>query len=559
VQNQKHVIRSSVVFLMLIICFFIFSIKLVLIQVFRSSHLANLADKQHKNVVAIEPIRGNIYDRKLRLMAFNVYVNSLFANPRYMSEKNKERAIEELPLLLKIDPERIQKKLNKSKYFVWLKRKLSAEVVKTIKSLKIKGLGFRKESKRYYPNGKLAAHILGFVGIDNRGLDAIEAYYNEKLSGKPGRELIFQDARHQELMTGDNIILPKDGAELVLTIDETIQYISERSLDKAFKKHNAKGASIIVMNVKTGEILALANRPTYNLQKVSKSSIESRTNRSIHYAYEPGSVFKIFTAAAALEENLYMEEDKIFCENGKYKVANNILHDHHPYGFLSFKDVITFSSNIGVTKIAQKLGAETVYKYVKRFRFGMKTEIDLGGEISGFIRKPSSWSRTSIGAIPIGHEVLVTPLQLVAAVSAVANNGVYMRPFIVKYIQDKQSQILRSFKPQIVDKVISSDTSRRIRDILENVVEKGTGRNAAIKGVRVAGKTGTAQKVIDGTYSHSKFCSSFLGFAPVDDPQIAVIVVFDEPHPAYYGGTVAAPVFKEVVENTLRYLHSSRK
>lgn len=556
-QNRKHVFRSSLVFLTLIVCFVGFFVKLVLIQVFRSEHLADLADKQHKHIIEIEPVRGNIYDTKNRLMAFNVYLQSLFANPMHMSEEDKQKAANDLSVLLNIDPQVIKKRLDRKKYFVWIQRKISSDLVQQIKDLKIKGLGFRKESKRYYPNGHLAAHVIGFAGVDNNGLAGLESYHNDELSGKPGKELIFQDARHQELFLGDSMILPKDGNSLVLTIDETIQFIAERSLDKAFQKYNAKGASIIVMDVKTGEILALANRPTYNLSEVSKSSVESRTNRAIHYVYEPGSVFKIVTAAAALEEGAFKETDIINCENGEYRVANHTLHDHHPHGNLTFEDVMINSSNIGVTKIAQKLGPNIVYEYAKRFRFGVKTDIDLPGEIRGFLKPPETWSKTSIGAIPIGHEVLVTPLQLVAAVAAVANDGVYMKPYVLKTIKDQYGQVLHSNEPQVVDKVISAETAHRLKKIMQNVVEKGTGKNAKIEGVSVGGKTGTAQKVVDGRYSHDKFAASFFGFAPVENPKIAVVVAFDEPRPSYFGGTVAAPVFKEVVESTLRYLEST--
>ncbi len=557
-QNRKHVFRSALVFLILIFCFCLFVVKLILIQVFRAEHLAELADKQHKHVIEIEPVRGNIYDRKNRLMAFNISVFSLYANPRHMSDEDKQKAVSRLSVLLNMDPEIIAKRLARPKYFVWIKRKLNVELVQQIKALKIRGLGFRKESKRHYPNGHLAAHVIGFAGIDNQGLTGLEAYRDAQLKGEPGKELIFQDARHQELLLGDSMILPKDGNSLYLTIDETIQFIAERSLEESYQKHNAIGASIIVMDVKTGEILALANRPTYNLEKVSESSIESRTNRAMHYGYEPGSVFKVVTAAAGLEEGVFDEEDIIFCENGKYRIGNHILNDHHPYGDLSFRDVFSFSSNIGTAKIAERLGPPIIYKYAKRFRFGIKTDIDMAGEIRGYLKHPSKWSKTSIGAIPIGHEVLVTPLQLVSAIAAIANDGLWMKPYVVKYIKNKHNQVIQSFEPQIVDRVISAETAQRVKAILQNVVDKGTGRNAKIKGVSVAGKTGTAQKVVDGKYSHDKFFASFFGFAPVEDPKIAVVVVFDEPHPQYFGGTVAAPVFKEVVENTLSYLESSQ-
>ncbi|MFC1510685.1 peptidoglycan D,D-transpeptidase FtsI family protein, partial [Candidatus Omnitrophota bacterium] len=367
---------------------------------------------------------------------------------------------------------------------------------------------------------------------------------------------VLRDARQQDLMLADGFVAPTHGSHVVLTIDETIQSIAERALEKAMIKHHADAATIIVMDIRTGEILALANRPTYNLDAVAESSLESRTNRAISFVYEPGSVFKIVTAAAALEEEAFTEGDIIYCEQGEYRVGNHILHDHRPHGKLTFKEVFGLSSNIGVTKIAQEIGADAVYKYAKRFRFGIKTNIDLQGEVRGVIRKPSMWSKTSIGAIPIGHEVLVTPLQLVSALSAIANGGVFMQPYVVREIRSADGVLLQEVTPKIIDRVISEDTARRVTEILVGVVENGTAKRARIRGVRVAGKTGTAQKVINGTYSHSQFYASFMGFAPADNPRLAAVVIYDEPHPDHYGGTVAAPVFKEVIENSLRYFES---
>jgi len=556
VQTQKHALRFIVTFLTLIGCLLIFIVKLSLIQVFKSNHLAELAEKQHNHVIELEPVRGSIFDRNLRPLAFNVPVHSLFANPKIMSLKDKQRAVALLPSLLGVENQFVKQRLSKDKYFVWLKRKLPADTAKKIKDLNIRGLDFRKESKRFYPNGSLSAHVIGFADLDNEGIEGMELFYNKELKGKPGKMQILRDARQRELMIEQVYIPPQDGFDIVLTIDETVQYITERALFKAIEKNNAKAGSIIVLDIKTGEILALANYPTYNLEDAGNSHAANRTNRAVSFVYEPGSVFKIVAASAALEEQTFVEDDKIFCENGEYRVANHILHDHHPHGTLSFREVFEVSSNIGVTKIAEKLGADIIYKYAKRFRFGERTQIDLKGEVSGFLRHPSQWSKTSIGAIPIGHEVTSTPLQNVCAIAAVANEGYYMRPYIVKYIKDKKGQIIKSFGPSVVDRVISSDTASRVKDILAGVVENGTGKKASIEGMRVAGKTGTAQKIENGTYSHSRFYATFIGFAPLDNPRLAAIVVFDEPHPQYFGGTVSAPVFKEVVENSLKYLKS---
>lgn len=555
---KKNVLRFCFIFLGLIFCLLFFGLKLISIQVFYSHHLAQLAQQQQNHLIDIEPVRGTIYDRRLRPLAFNVPIDSLFANPRMMSPKDKYMALEYLPALLDIDRATLAKQLGKDRYFVWIRRKLSMDVVSKIKELKIHGLGFFKESQRYYPNGSLAAHLIGFTGIDNNGLEGLELFYDKDLHGRPGEAQILRDARQQELLLERNYVAPVEGFHLVLTIDETIQYIAERALDKAYSKYSAKAAMIIVMDPKTGEILALANRPTYNLENPSATPLENRTNRAISYVYEPGSVFKVVTAAAALEEKAINEDDKIFCENGKYKIANHILTDHHPYGTLSFKEVIEFSSNIGVAKVAQKLGPQPIYNYGKKFRFGMKTGIDLRGEVEGWLKNPSQWSKTTIGAIPIGYEVTVTPLQLLGAISTIANDGIYMRPFVVKCVKDQKGETIHSFQPHPFDRVITSETARRLKEILKGVVENGTGEKAQIKGITVAGKTGTARKIVDGRYSDGKYYGTFMGFAPMDNPRLAAVVVIDEPHSSYFGGTVAAPVFKEVVENSLRYLENTQ-
>lgn len=554
---RKRTIRFGIIFLSLIFGLFYFSAKLLLIQFFRSNHLASLAEKQHNHSIKLEPVRGTIFDRRLRPLAVNVSVYSLFANPRLMQDADRERAIEELSKLLALDKNFLRDRLSKPKYFVWLARKLPMPVMEKIQAMKIRGLDFIKESKRYYPNQTLASHVIGFAGMDNEGLEGLELQYDNYLRGEAGWTQIVRDAHHRELLLETGFIPPQDGFSIVLTIDETIQYIAERALDKAYKTHHAASASIVVMDPYTGEILALANRPTYNLSEFAESNPESRTNRAVVHVYEPGSVFKIVAAAAALEEEAFDETDKIFCENGEYKVANNILHDHHPHGTLTFREVIEQSSNIGTTKIAQKLGPDTYYKYAHRFGFGQRTGIDLAGEIPGVLKPPAQWSKTSIGAIPIGQEVLVTPLQLAAAMSVIANGGNYIRPFMVKYVKDNQDELIQAFHSQIVDRAISEDTARRVRAILQGVVENGTGKRAKVEGIRVAGKTGTSQKVVNGQYSHNKFYASFIGFAPVENPQIVVVVTVDEPHPSYFGGTVAAPVFQEVVVNALKYLEAS--
>jgi len=557
VHFRKCALRFSLVFLFLLFSLLFFAVRLTCIQCFRSSHLMALAQKQHQYGFKLEPVRGTIFDRHLRPLAVNIPVESLYANPRQMTQADKARALEALPGLIDIKTATLRERLNRRKFFVWLARKLDKDQAQRIKDLDIPGLGFLKESKRYYPNHHLAAHLIGFAGTDNQGLEGLELQFDPDLRGREGWSQIIRDARQRELLIEKNFVSAQNGFHLVLTIDEMIQYITEEALDRMFAQSKARAASIIVMDPRTGEILALANRPTYRLDDFSGSAVENRTNRAIAYMYEPGSVFKIVAASAALEEDIFTEADKIFCENGSYKVGNHILHDYHAYGTLTFQQVIENSSNIGTTKIAQKMGPATFYKYARRFRFGMKTGIDLAGEVSGVLKPPAQWSKTSIGAVPIGHEVAVTPLQLVGAIAAIANDGIYMQPYMVKYIVDDKNEIIKLNKPKVLGRVISYDTARRIKAILAGVVERGTGRRAQIKGVQAAGKTGTAQKVVNGTYSDSRFYATFIGFAPVEDPRLAMVVVFDEPHPNHFGGTIAAPVFKDIAEDVLKYLQSS--
>ncbi len=529
-----------------------------MIQVFKSEYLSNLAKKQHSYVLKLEPKRGTIYDRKLRPLALNVAAFSLYASPRTMTEDQKIRAVKVLSGALNLKKSFLDGRMNRDKNFIWIARKLSPKKAEKIRALKLKGLDFIKETKRYYPGQSLGAHFIGFAGIDNYGLEGLELKYNDYLRGQFGMAQILRDAKQRDLLIQESFLQPKNGYDLVLTIDETIQYFAEKALDKAFVKHDAKAACIIIMNPKTGEILALANRPTYDLSNIKSNSLDSRRNRAVSDMFEPGSVFKIVTASAALQEGAVVESDEIFCENGEYRVANHILHDHHSHGMLTFREVIEQSSNIGTVKVAQKLTGETVNHYARLFQFGKKTGVDLPGEVPGVLKPVSRWSGTSIGAVPIGHEVGVTALQLVCAVSAVANDGIYMRPFIVQYIRDQNGDIVEGFLPHPITESINRETASRVRDILVGVVDNGTGRRARIKNVKVAGKTGTAQKIVDGVYSHSKFYATFIGFAPADDPKLAMVVFFDEPHPSHYGGTVSAPVFREVAENVLKYLGASR-
>ena len=547
--------RSKAVFLVFFISLLLCVGRLLFIQIFRSSYLTSIAKKQHNQFVELEPRRGTIYDCNLKAQAFNLSMDSLYAEANTIKDRDKENIIEKLLPILGVDRAYLRDRLYRKKSFIWLARKLPPEKSEAIKALKLKGLGFMKETKRIYPNSYLASHIIGFSGMDNVGLEGIERDFNKYLKGTAGWAIFLRDARQKKLDIWEKMVLPVDGQDLVLTIDEVIQYIAERELDKAFKTFHAKGASIIVMDPHTGRILAMASRPSYDLNDYSSANKDSMRNRSICDLFEPGSVFKIVTASAALEEKKITEEDKIFCENGSYKVGGHILHDHRSHGVLTFREVIEESSNIGTVKVAQLLGADTVYKYLKDFGFGSKLGIDLSGEISGMIKPPRAWSKTSISAIPIGQEVGVTALQLASAISVIANGGQLMKPYVIDSVRDEQGRIIKQNKPVLIRKVISVDTAMRIKKILTGAVEEGTGKLAKVSGFSAAGKTGTAQKLEpNGAYSHRKFVASFIGFAPAEDPLLAIVVTVDEPHPYYFGGVVAAPVFQKVAGDAIRYI-----
>lgn len=545
--------RNEAVFLVFFVFLLLCVGRLFFIQFFRSNYLTSIANKQHNQLVELEPRRGTIYDCNLKMQAFNMSMDSLYAVPN--SIKDKESVINKLLPILGTDRVYLNDRLYRQKAFIWIARKLTPDKSEAIKKLNIKGLGFLKETKRIYPNSYLAAHVIGFSGMDNIGLEGAERDFNKYLAGTSGWAIFLRDARLKKLDIWEKMVLPVDGLGVVLTVDEVIQYIAERELDKVFKSFHAKSASIIVMDPHTGRILAMASRPNYDLNSHSGASKDSMRNRAICDLFEPGSVFKIVTASAALEEKKVTEEDTFFCENGAYKVGGRILHDHVPYGLLTFKQVIEESSNIGTVKVATLLGPDTIYRYLKGFGFGSKLGFDLSGEISGLIKPVRQWSKTSITAIPIGQEVGVTALQLASAISVIANGGQLMKPYIIDSVRNNQGDIIKQNKPTLIRKVISVDTAMRIKKILTGAIEEGTGRLGKVSGFSAAGKTGTAQKLeANGTYSHTKFVASFIGFAPVEDPLLAIVVTVDEPHGSYFGGVVAAPVFKKVAGDAIRYI-----
>ena len=509
--------------------------------------------------VDLQPKRGTIFDRNMRVLAVNLNRNSIYANPREI--KDKPRTTKVLSTVLNLKEDFVTDRLSKDKGFVWIKRKVTTKESLQLKKFNISGIGFIEESKRFYPNLTLGCHLLGSVNIDNKGLEGVEALYDSFLKGQGGWLISTQDAKRKLLKSyQEDFLAPKNGYNLVLTIDEVIQDIAEREVYKMYEKYHAKGASIIVMDPKNGDILALANFPNFDLNDPNKRLPESVRNRAINDFFEPGSIFKIVTASTAIEENAVNFNDKFDCENGAWKIGKRTLHDHMPHGILTFREVIEKSSNIGTVKVASRFGPEKMYKYIKAFGFCEKTGIDLPGEVVGMNRPVSKWTSTSMLAIPMGQEVTTTAIQLARAISVIADNGFLVKPRVVKSIIDEEGEVIKEFPPEVSRPAISPMTAAKMRGLLMGVVESGTGKKAKMEEFTAGGKTGTAQKIEpSGVYSHNRFMASFIGFAPVSKPVLAVVVCVDEPHPVYFGGDVAAPVFKNVVDQSLKYLNIEGK
>lgn len=551
--------RYFVVFSLFVFFFAFLIIRLFYLQLFEHSRFVKIAEDNRNVVIDLPPKRGLILDRNLEKLAMNVPRYSIYAIPRHMTDKEREQAAESLSAILGGNKAEIREKLSKDKLFVWIDRKISDGKARAIKEKRLAGVDLISESERSYPNNSLLVHVLGFADIDNRGLEGLEKYYDKELHGTAGYRHVIVDAKRRQVSSPeDDFFPPRNGLNLVLTADETIQHIAEKAMMAAVDKYHPKSASVVVIDPYTGGILALCNWPAYNPNDFADSTLEERRNRAVTDLFEPGSSFKIVTASAALEEKAAGLDDEFFCENGKYFIAGRILHDHDPHGILKFKNIIELSSNIGTVKIAQKLGPERLYRYIKLFGFNKKTGINLPGEVTGILRPTSAWSKTSMTALPIGQEVGVTALQLVSAIAAIGNGGVLLEPRMVEKIIDEKGALIKEFKPRGVRRVLSQETCAKMKEVLKMVVDTGTGTRAAVLGYSAAGKTGTGQRLEpDGAYSHSKFNSVFIGFAPADNPKLAAAVVIVEPHPYYYGGTVAAPVFSEIAGNVLPYLHVS--
>ena len=525
--------------------------RLAFIQWLQHGKWEQIARAQHERTIADQVDRGTVYDRNGRILAINVDAPSLYA----ISDKieNPEKTARLLARFLNIPPRSLIKKFQREKDFVWVARKIDPDRLIKIEKFKLQGIDVLMESKRFYPKHSLFGHLIGFVGIDNNGLEGVEYKYDALLKGKKGAIVVVRDAHGNSIYPkGFNYIAPLQGESITLTLDETIQYISARELKRAVEKAGAKSGIVVVMDPKNGAILSMAAYPPFNPNEVGAYQPSQWRNRAITDIYEPGSTFKIVTAAAALEENLVSPSEVIDCEKGTYTVAGTIIHDHEPIGKVPFYDVIAKSSNIGMIKVADRLGSVKLGAYAHAFGFGTRRGIDLTGESPGLLRNTHLWSERSLASISIGQEIGVTAIQMISAAGVIANNGYLITPHV---IENTTGQGALAPTP-IGKKVISSGTAKAMTKILEQVITAGTGKLAAIPGFKVAGKTGTAQKMdpLTGLYSQKDYVTSFVGFVPADKPVLTILVMIDEPAGQRTGGEIAAPVFSAIGREVLHYL-----
>ena len=550
-------VRIIVISCLLFVGFAFIAGRMFQLQVLNKEQLYKLAARQHHTQIPLVPKRGIIYDRKENELAVSIEVDSVYADSKRVVDV--EKTARGLAAVLEIDRRELKEKLKSPKSFEWIQRKISPKETEEIKSLHLAGIHMLKENRRFYPNSQLAAHVVGFVGLDSKGLEGVEFQYNAMLNGNPHVWTLSRDALGRELVMGDAVPKKEEPhRNIFLTLDKHIQHVVEAELNRAVQKWGAKGGMAIAMEPKTGRILAMASNPIFDPNQYYQYRSRSWRNRAISDNFEPGSLFKAFLAGAALEEKIVQPSDSFYCENGSYKVYDRTIHDQKKHGWLTFSQIIKVSSNIGASKVAEKMGKERLYQYICAFGFGEKTGVGLPGEQKGIVHHPRYWPPVVLDTISFGHGISVTGIQLVSALSAIANGGILMKPSIVEKITNEKQEVVESFKPEMVRRVISEETSRKVVGLLKAATEKGgTGEGAVPEGYEVAGKTGTAQKVesLFKEYSEDRTHAGFMGFVPPEDPRIVLLVVIDEPQgSSATGGVVAAPVFKAIMEKVLPYL-----
>jgi cell division protein FtsI (penicillin-binding protein 3) len=533
--------------------------RLAYLQLARHSEYLARAQRQQQRTIEITPKRGIIYDRNMRTLAMSIPVKSAFAVPVEIADQ--DLAVRLISQVLGISPDVLAARLQSSRSFVWIARKLSPEKYEALDALNLKGIYFQDENQRFYPKRDLAAHVLGFVDPDEKGLAGIEYQFDSQIRSKAEKIIVMADAR-QRWFDGAEAQRER-GANVVLTLDEKIQYIAQRELAAAMAKTRALAGTVIVMDPNTGEILAMANWPRFNPNNASEAPAEWRMNRAVTALYEPGSTFKLITLAAAFDQDITRPTEVFDCENGAIYIAGHRIRDHKPFGLLTVADILAQSSDVGAIKIAVRLGSPKFYEYIRAFGFGAPTGIDLPGESRGLLHRLENWSAISIGSVSMGQEIGVTPIQLATAVSAIANGGLLYRPHVVKQIKRGEQDLPVTDDVTAIGeprRVIRPETAATLRRLMEGVVLRGTGKLARLDGWTAAGKTGSAQKIdpATGRYSPTQLIASFTGFAPINTPAITVLVSLDSPVGQHEGGQVAAPAFKRITEQVLSYLNVPR-
>ncbi|KPJ77381.1 MAG: cell division protein FtsI [Deltaproteobacteria bacterium SG8_13] len=555
--RERKFVRLRIVLIALVFSLFftVIAAKTVYLQLYQGTRLADMAAEQVERSYKTAGKRGTIFDRNGAEMAVSIQVTSVAANPQKIPDARKAAAA--VGRVLKIDRRSLSRKFSSSKPFVWVKRQASPKEVERVRALGIEGIEFVPETNRFYPSKTLAAQVIGFTGIDGNGLEGLEYYYDSYLRGAEGNRTILRDALGQRFVSPKQTTKDYSGQNIVLTIDRTVQYIAEQVLEETVSEFSALSGIALVMIPKTGAVLAMAHYPPFNPNDYRNFSRQNWRNRAITDPIEPGSTMKIFSATAAIESGGSSPNTIFYCENGAYRIGKNIVHDLYSYGWLSLQQIIKYSSNIGAIKISEMVGPERLYNTLSDFGFNTRTGIDCPGESTGSLAYYKQWSRLDTGVISFGHGIATTPLQLATAVSAIANRGELMKPYLVKAITDSTGRLVHSFEPRSIRRVISPETAATVAGIMATVITKGgTGTAAALDGYSVCGKTGTAKKVsAEGAYTEGKYVASFVGFTPAHDPEITVLVIVNEPQDKYYGGLVAAPAFRKIAGQTLNYLN----
>src|SRR5881409_310942 len=543
--------------------FSIFSFRLIYLQVVKHDEYAGLAAEKHVYRQVIYAERGTILDANNEVLAHNIPVETVVADATHLN--NRQAVVDLVSNELGIPVEQLAEKLSSERRYIVIKREvpeaLATALGEKLRVRSLRGIHFEHDATRIYPNGSMLCHVIGFTDFDHHGVQGVEGSMEEYLHGQDGYRFIEHNRAGREIVPyRGQERAPRDGYQVHLTVDLGLQSIVEEEIEAAMKEYSPQKATIILMRPQTGEILAIANRPNFDLNLRSEAKPEQMKNRAIIDMMEPGSTFKIVAAAAALNEHKLRPDSTIFCENGLWNFGGAALHDHRAFSYLSVRDVLIKSSNIGAAKLAVNVGEQKFYEYIRRFGFGERTGVELPGEINGLIRPPQSWSKISITRIPMGHEIGVTPLQMTVAMAAIANGGKLIMPRIVKSVTEADGKIISSVSPVVLRQVISPETAREIGDALRGVVsDAGTAAAAAVPGFTIAGKTGTAQKVNPrGGYEHGKYVVSFAGYLPADHPEFVGLVVLDDAHTSKpelnYGGLVAGPIFSRVAERAARYL-----